>query len=464
MLIRLYRLGDDSLWYDEILSHQRATVGLGDAYSLIREGTHPPGYSQIVLRPWLAIGDGEFMQRLPSAAFGVVTVMVTAAVGIRLAGRWGGLAAAALLTFMPIHVYYSREGRMYALLALVITAWVAALIRARERDTWPNWVAYWVLGASTLYIHYYAGFTVLSVVAITAVHELRAGWTGRSRRWLIATVGIGVAFLPWLPTFGYQLGNTQLKHLESLVPGFIALLPVLFFTGFAGHSAFETIAVITALGLLFGLRIWISRTDSDQKSGTEFANSVIVGAVVGTLVLSVILSLIRPLFFVRYFVGIVPLFAVIVGSALTRIRVGAVAAFVVLLIIGVVHTIPTVTDTWRPPLAQATEHIEAEGSEGVAVVSVGIGRYQGTLDLKHYLDPAIDVVDIIDNPAESRVVDALLRFDEATETVWVIHYEPMDMLEMPEGFVSTFAERFDYRILQSEDLSIWIERLERVAE
>ena len=136
--LRFYRLGDDSLWDNEILSHRRATAGLRDAYDLIREGTHPPGYSQVVLRPWLTLGEGELMQRLPSAVFGVATVGVTAVIGTRLAGRRAGLVAAALLSVMPLHLYYSREGRMYALLALVLIAWVAALIRAHERNTWTQ--------------------------------------------------------------------------------------------------------------------------------------------------------------------------------------------------------------------------------------------------------------------------------------------------------------------------------------
>lgn len=260
--IRLYRLGDDSLWNNEILSHQRATVNPRAAYTLLKEGTHPPGYSQGVLRPWLFFGDSEWMQRLPSAVFGVVTVALTAVLGVRLAGRHAGLIAAAVLAVMPLHLYYSREGRMYALLGLVTIAWIMALVRAHERGTRADWAIYTVLGAACLYTHYYAAFAVLSVVTVTALWELRVGLSSRTRDWFLATTAIGVLFLPWLPTFWFQYGNDPVNHLPPLSWSGVSGIPIQFFTAFADQSTRDARLIASALAVALVLAaavLWSSR-------------------------------------------------------------------------------------------------------------------------------------------------------------------------------------------------------------
>ena len=324
------------------------------------------------------------MLRFPSAVLGVATVAMTAMLGTRLAGRRAGLAAAALLTVMPLHLYYSREGRMYALFALVLLAWVMALIRARERNTLGSWTMYTVLGAAALYTHYYAGFTVLAVVGATAVLELRHEITTRTCRWLIATIGIGVLFAPWLPTFRYQLNNDPLAWLDS--PGFSGWvrLPVEFFAGFVEYSMIDpsmnqyvenlfkanVILIPLAVLLLFGSRHL--RTVADRTPDAAFAAAVVGAAFFGTLLLAFVASQFRTLFFVRYFVGILPFLAILIGAALARMRPMTVIAFGALFASAALHTALTIDETWRPAFRDATDQIEQDQPDDVIVVFVDL--------------------------------------------------------------------------------------------
>ena len=213
--LRLYRLGADSLWDNEILSLLRATEPISEVHDLLRAGTHPPLYSQGVLRPWLSAGDGEFMQRLPSAVFGVATVAITYVLGRREFGRAVGLLGATMLAISPLHVYYSREGRMYALLALLVTLWIASLLRANRDNSWRAWSLYAVVGAAILYTHYYAGLTVAAVLLTTGVLYMTGpAQAGRSKRWFVSSAVIGLLFLPWAPTFVYQF-----RESSSNLPG-----------------------------------------------------------------------------------------------------------------------------------------------------------------------------------------------------------------------------------------------------
>lgn len=457
--LRFYRLGDDSFWHDEILSERRAKVPLGDAYDLLREGTHPPGYSQAILRPWLTLGDGEWMLRCPSVVLGVATVALTAMLGTRLAGRRAGLAAAALLTVMPMHVYYSREGRMYALFALILLAWVMALIRARERNTLGSWTAYTVLGAAALYTHYYAGFTVIAVVSATALLELRQGVTTRTRRWLLATIGIGVLFAPWLPTFRHQLGNDPVSHLRSPHFGDWAWLPVEFFTGFVEYSMidpnmnqyvenlFKGIVILVPLAVLLRFGGRHLRALAAGAPDAAFAATAVGAAFFGTLLLTFVASQLRPLFFVRYFVGILPFLAILIGAALARMRSVTVIAFGALFAAALLHTALTLAETWRPAFRDATDQVETDHPEDVIVVFVDLDFSDvGLSGLRYYLDEAYHTVEYDGSVRNGEFAAFLDDLDTTAPRTWVLQAgEAPVVFDAPLGFVTSIQEQHGSR-------------------
>lgn len=447
-VLRLYGLGDDSLWDNEILSLQRATASPSDAYELIREGTHPPLFSQGVLRPWLVLGENEYLQRLPSAIFGVVTVGLTYLLGSRIFGRRVGLAAAALLTVLPLHVYYSREGRMYALLALLVTLWVGSLLRAHRTNSVGMWTIYTVLGAAILYTHYYAGLTVIAVVATTAAVYL---WTSvdaaRRKRWLVSSVAIGALFLPWLPTFWHQF-----RYSSSNLPGRpIDQLPSIvtqFFTAFIDVSVVVQALIAVALVVLavpVVLLIWRLARDRDS---TLVLGGVLVGAVAGTIVLAAILSVAKPILFVRYFAGILPLFCILlaVGAARARSRAVGYVAFGVLLVVSIASVIPILADSWRPDFAAAGERIAAGGSEGTVVILVGRDENDvGLSGFDYYHDADIPVELIDSRGADETVADKVASLDADIQRVWLVQYRTIADIEPPEGYEVTFEERYDSR-------------------
>ena len=68
------------------------------------------------------------MRALP-VRFGVAAIALAYRVGARLYARRVGVLAAALLAFAPFQVRYSREARMYALLATAVLASFLFLVR-----------------------------------------------------------------------------------------------------------------------------------------------------------------------------------------------------------------------------------------------------------------------------------------------------------------------------------------------
>ncbi|MDX2382008.1 MAG: glycosyltransferase family 39 protein [Acidimicrobiia bacterium] len=449
--LRLRGLGDDSLWANEILSFRRATAPLSDAYELLRAGTHPPLFSQAVLRPWLSLGESEFMHRLPSAVFGVLTVAFTYLLGRRTFGWRVGLAAAALLAVLPLHVYYSREGRMYALLALLVTLWVGSLLRAHRSNSVGAWVIYTVLGAAILYTHYYAGLTVAVVVGTTGVAYMTTSVEAEQRRrWLISSAAIAVLFLPWMPSFVHQY-----RESSSTLPGRpIGELPALitrFFTGFVNVPYNVKALIFLAIAALSVLLVIAGRRATRTKDSDLFPLTVMAAAVVGTILFAVLISLVKPILFVRYFVGLLPMCCILLaaGAVTARTRVVGFAAYGVLFVVSVACVIPVLTDSWRPDFGDVGERIAADAPEDTVVLMVGPNENNIALSgFDHYNDADIPVRMIDSAEGSAAVADAVAGLETEPSRVWLLQYTTMQTFETPEGFDVAHEERYDSRFFE----------------
>lgn len=234
-VLRSLRLGWQPLWWDEGYSVYFATEPLGRMLWLTAHDIHPPLYYAL-LHGWLALqgNAAPFGDRLLSVALGVIALPLQ----FRLAqllfpGRLRpAVIALLLLTFSPIHLYYSQEVRMYGLaLALGLAASLALwrLVQRLEQLplrtamlSWPGLgygLAYLLAGLALLYTLYY-GALLLAAHAVWAT--VRLGRLGRSGRdGLPALLGLAaiyggmfLLYLPWLVyavplLVGYVGGKVQ---------------------------------------------------------------------------------------------------------------------------------------------------------------------------------------------------------------------------------------------------------------
>lgn len=196
--LRLELLSTRSLWIDEALSLDIASAGPAGIVVISRIAEpHPPGY-YLLLWSWQRIlGEHFVTARALSMLFGMMSVVLTWAVGRRLFGDVVGLGAAALVAVHPFQVFASNEVRMYPLLTVLGLAATLTLIGAiRRRDNaWP-WVAYGLLASAVAYTSYY-GFLLLVGHGVGALLELRG-----ARAWRGLALALGTAVLSygaWLP-------------------------------------------------------------------------------------------------------------------------------------------------------------------------------------------------------------------------------------------------------------------------
>ncbi|GFK92709.1 hypothetical protein NNJEOMEG_00535 [Fundidesulfovibrio magnetotacticus] len=144
--LRFWALGAPSLWTDEILVVQNASKSWEYILDLsLKVEVHPPFYYYLY-KILLLFGASDFWLRLPSALGGTLTLLALWRVGERhLGGRFAALAAMALLTVHPLHIWISRQVRPYALMGLFFTLGLGCLLNylseGRSRDSRRNLLA-----------------------------------------------------------------------------------------------------------------------------------------------------------------------------------------------------------------------------------------------------------------------------------------------------------------------------------
>lgn len=175
-VLRATTLARKSLWLDELVTLQIADRGVWDIIAL-RWDPHPPLY-YLFMHYWLRLGQSEVLLRLPSAVFGALSVGLLYAFVRQWGSRWTALAAAVLLAIAPMHVWYSQEARMYAMVCLWGMASALAFSRAMRSGNGLTWGAWIVVTALGLYTHY----SMLLVVLAEAILWAPLTRSSQSRR------------------------------------------------------------------------------------------------------------------------------------------------------------------------------------------------------------------------------------------------------------------------------------------
>ncbi len=214
--LRINDLARQSLWADEGNSVALASRSFGEIAQAAALDIHPPLYYWL-LSVWIRVfGTSEIAVRSLSVVLGVATVWLVFILGRRLFGRVAGLVAAFLLAISPLHVYYSQEARMYALLAFWAALLMAGFVRFVQDEmadmrTLPRELPllgttagfiYVIAGIGGLYTHYLFPI-MLALCNLIYVTWLAVTWRTpyrrlRVTRWLFLQLVVLVGYWAWL--------------------------------------------------------------------------------------------------------------------------------------------------------------------------------------------------------------------------------------------------------------------------
>jgi mannosyltransferase len=182
--LRFDRLGEPSYWLDEILHQNLTTSFMARPWWqwLGRLNEDHGGLYYLTQLATRMFGRSELAGRSAAALFGLATIpLVWFCVRQLRLPRWYAAAPAILIATSPLHVYYSREARGYALLMLLTAALLIVLLRGRSL------VAIGVVLLALLYSSGVAGPVVVSAAAIALLLAIVSP-ARETRRWY-ATAG-----------------------------------------------------------------------------------------------------------------------------------------------------------------------------------------------------------------------------------------------------------------------------------
>ena len=301
--LRTYKLGRQSLWYDESCSVNVASASLPDIISGRAKDMNPPFYF-ILLHFWIKLFDqGEVPLRLLGAIFGVLTIVFAYILGRRLIGAKGAVYAVFLLAVSPWHIYLAQEARVYTLLAMLWAASFYFLARCFDaEDNLPFWAGYVITTFFCIYSHYYSFFLIFTqaLLAVSFARERGVFF----KRFLISVLIVAAAYLPWMPVFLSQLG-TRGTPLFSWVQGLFGF-PVYCVVGRTLVWKGAGLPAVALASILIMLFFWAPVTRGFfalRKAKDRFSFRLVLLWILVPLFIAVAVSVLRtPLITERYLI------------------------------------------------------------------------------------------------------------------------------------------------------------------
>lgn len=265
-ILRFWQLDSKPLWLDEVIT---ALITLGRGYNdvpldvafplsrldqifrlhpatctqitqtLTQQSVHPPLFF-CTLHTWLRGIDflpGSLAWKVRSlpALLGVVLIAAVYWLNRVAFSPRAGLVGALAVAVSPFAVYLSQEARHYTLPMVLITLALVGLV-GMQQDLyggkfrpmiWLGWIAVNSLG---FYVHYFF------LLAFAAQVISLGGWVllqrvRSPRSWgaiVLAVGGVGLSYLPWVPTLLSHMNRPETDWLKSSAPEWARLLAPLY--------------------------------------------------------------------------------------------------------------------------------------------------------------------------------------------------------------------------------------------
>lgn len=361
--LRIWGLGWESFWLDEATSLFLARMDLPTLVAWTAHDIHPPLY-YVLLHFWLVFGSSEAALRALSVLVGALTVPITLILGRRLWAWREGTVGALLVALAPLHIWYSQETRMYALIALLGLVASLCFWQAIVEGGGRRWlVAYGVCLAAGLYTHYYILFVLAGHAAflLWLLITRPDRWTRLLRFGLASAVAL-LVFAPWVPTVVRQVESGGGGWVEQSIgaPGPRALLDTLI--AFSLGTVPKSLpTLIRRMGYLLFLAaaawaILVDGTGRRRAAATRHQRDALV-FVVCVSMLPILaawsVSQVKPLFSLRYLLPFLPPFLLLVARGISRlpghqVRVGATVVLLGLALAGTARQVAIAQkDDWR---------------------------------------------------------------------------------------------------------------------
>lgn len=481
--LRVFRLGAQSLWYDEAFSVfvvNRSWLAMAQFMASIVDN-HPPLYYAILHVFLVAGGSSEYALRFASVVSGTLCIPLTLVLVRRVASSWArrGRAVAVgstalLLAWSPVLIWYAQETRMYcqsAAFGLGGSLCLGTLLerqRRREPVLWPA-VGLAACDLAALYSHIFSALVVAAQALVAAAYlvaPVAAGLRARSPGATLRPVAplaasflaIAAGFAPWAWFTLVRLGADQ-SYFGGTLPLHLFVHDVAYLLAGGDTPQPFLQGVFVAGGLLVVLGV-VAAAGSRSSSGA--ARWLVPACALLPAVLLYALSRGHPKFSSRYLLVAAPYWYALAGLglawlasprrrplavALPALCAGALAFLLVANVLDLrrVWSGEVARDDWRAAVA----YIRANGGERDPILLVSGHAYPALLyyaPWAHWAGLPPDATLTTAHTITFGDAAALNRLVGSASRLWVVRWQ--DDVVDPDGVVKALLEQRGHEIVQ----------------
>jgi uncharacterized membrane protein len=255
LILRFYQISAKSLWLDEAVTYQISLQSISSIWNSIGTGEPNPPLFYWIEHFMLNFGHNELVLRFIPAIAGTLTIPLVFFVGRRLLNKYAGVIAAALLTVLPFHIFYSQNARAFSLLLLIVCVALIPYLQGMFSGSLRSWILFGIFSAVAFWLHFYVVIFVATLFFLALCLNLSKNRNFNKLKLLIASLTVFLAAsLPLLFQFLYSI---DLKLMEGAIglqgfnfvgasfweylgPGVLEIIPFLFFFALGYHYFFKT--------------------------------------------------------------------------------------------------------------------------------------------------------------------------------------------------------------------------------
>lgn len=407
--LRVYRLGAENFWIDEVLHVESASRPIGQIVREVGPSADGGPLSSILTNLLRPVEAQEGTMRVPAALTGTGTVAATAILASRLLPAPIPLATGFLMALSPLHVWYSQEARWYGPWVLLAVLSYLALLRALGSGALGAWALYGLLALMGVYTF------LLSPLVVIA--QMVSAW------WMRRKAGDPIRLLPAsrlgrlaMLVAVAPLGGVVLANLHATTgtprPATLAVLPYTAYAFGVGFSLGPTLAYlhgmpslsrvvvehpeVALVALIFGVPLCVGVT-------RIWRNAIAAPIVLPWLFLPPVLVLVLGIgtnvtYEVRYALASLPAYVIVLTTGIVALRPLVLSRGVFVAVLGCM-LISLGNHYWNPhydreDVRAAVQAIETASHGKSPVVVVGqidtAARWYGghlALEIMHQCDP-----------------------------------------------------------------------------
>jgi mannosyltransferase len=407
-------------WFNEAIATGIASHSLSATLGVLRHGGSSPLY-YVLLHFWIDMfGSGESATHAFSLLLGLVSIPVGMWAGWSLFGRRAGMFAAVMFAFNSYLTRYAQETQPYELLVLLgllaTAGFLHGFVYGRRR--------FLFLFAISLALMLYtqgsaAFFWVGAAAALVPVHLAADDRRRILRDGALSFGAAAILYLPWLPTFIYQVTHaTSPWHYTPLLG---ATVPGDLLGG-------DRVDVTLAIGAVLGLAPLFTRAHRRTPAWTVMW--ALIAIPLAGLLLARASSLFTPAWAARYFAPMVATLLLLATFACARARVVGLAA--VALSVVFLANPSSFTPQYKSDMRDVAGEIGPLLHRGDLVV---VGQPEQTPLAWYYLPAGLrfaNTAGVVSDPSYMNWVDALHRLQhtppQATLGALVANLKPGQQL------------------------------------